>query len=171
MSDKIKGSDGIERTIDEWHQFFFERMMLADGDDPLAVKLGHTQAALLREIIDEEEDHTAEFGRVAGEYMALALRDSINRGHTKDGTIEHLRTHIEKLGRAISNFGWKKGQSFTLGSMLMQYVQDKQALPTVRKELYQFIKDNDIDDLPNRTVDEYLSWYAIEDICRTYHKD
>ena len=171
MSERIKGSDGIERTIDEWHQFFFERMLLADGDDPLAVKLGHTQKSLLSNLLDQSETPAAEFGRVAGEYMTLALRDSRNRAHSDDGIVENLRTHIEKLARSISNFGWKKGQSFTLGSMLIQYVQDKQALPTSRKELYQFIKDNGIDDLPNRTVDEYLSWYKVEDICRTYHKD
>ena len=25
MSDKIKGSDGIERTLDEWHEFIMDR--------------------------------------------------------------------------------------------------------------------------------------------------
>jgi hypothetical protein len=171
MSDTIKGSDGIERTIDEWHQFFFERMTLADGDDPMAIRLGHTQATLLMELLDDDKDHTEEFGRVAGEYMALALQDAVENSSSESGKIERLRTHIEKLGRAISNFGWKKGQSFTLGSMLIKYVQEKQSLPTSRKELYQFIKDNGVDDLPNRTVDEYLSWYKVEKICATYHRD
>lgn len=170
MNDKIKGSDGVYRTTEEWHQFFFERMILADGDDPMSIKLGHLQAMLLNTLLDDEDDHTEAFGKVAGEYMKLALQDAQARSMSDNGTIEHLKTHIEKLSRSVANFGWKKGQSFTLGSMLIKYVQEKEALPTSRKELYQFIKDAGIDSLPNRTVDEYLSWYAIEDICRDNQK-
>ena len=169
MSDKIKGSDGIERTLDEWREYIFGKTVLVDGDDLIATKLGHLQSMLLMELLDDE-DHTEEFGRVAGEYMTLILRDSIANARTDSGKIENLKTHLEKLSRSVANFGWKKSQGLLVGTEIVAYIDQHESLPDSRKAFYQFIKDRGENKIPNRTVDEYLAWYAIEDICRDNQK-
>lgn len=170
MSDTITGSDGIERTIEQWQQFIFERAAFADGDEDNDVLLhamqGSVQGALDDIDPDTYGDQIELFGTCAGQWMELTLRQAIEGGGTRNKKLTQLADSIEKLSRAVGKFGYKKAQRAKLGWELFDYVKQHSDLPRDRKDLYRFIKENGKCSIPNRTVDEYLSWYAIEDICR-----
>ena len=172
MSDTITGSDRVGRTLDQWKNHIFERLVFCDGDDPASVSLLKMRSAVQGAAHNPEagEDMSERFGKAAGEWMKFALRDALDEGNTPGQTISALADSIEKLSRQIVKAEYKQQRKANVGYALLHYIEKHNDLPRERKALYDFIKGEG-QSIPNRTVDEYLSWYALEKVCATYYKE
>jgi len=169
MSEKIKGSDGIERTLSEWEDFIACKMVDADGDTDRDLALGDLQ---------QEARHTLENGEeseyldaVAGEWFRQAFRDAIGKGQSYEGRMEHLKTNIEKLSRSIGRKVKKKAQTSALGLEIIYYLLEHGDLPRDRGTLMASIDARGEHKIPLTSLKDNLPWYHLEKVCSTYHKD
>jgi|GEM_PF-6959484 hypothetical protein len=169
-SNQIKGSDGAERTLAEWWDHIVEKTAYADADDTLSKELLHIQTELVN-AVSLGGDYADKFKDAAGEYFKLALLDCIKKGADEEGIIERLKTKVESLSRSLGNTKWKKPGRAALGSCLLLYIEKHHDLPRDRNELFDFSKGTRHGTIPIRTISEHLSWFALDKLCATYHKD
>jgi hypothetical protein len=165
MNDNMTGSDGIERTLNEWSDHILRKTAYGDGDDPLTKEMEHLQSDLKR--ILSGEDHMEAFGIAAGEYFKAALLDSIEKGNNKDGIVSRLQTKARSLADSLDKSKWTTHGRVRLGRCLAFYMEEHDDLPRNRKELHQFSNGK----VSMRTMSEHLAWFGLDKICATYHKD
>jgi hypothetical protein len=178
---KTKGSDGIERTIDEWREFVHERRRMDYGEQGLDLLLQelHTRTQdsfMITELLETSEDFDVssevrlkELAQAAGEYYAKAFIDAVNTKKTMQGRYAALKAHLEKIPVFSRGFKAKYGKRLFLGLAITDYMHEFDDIPRSRKVLKKYIEEREYllgPAIPQRTIAEYLRWYKLEDLCR-----
>lgn len=169
-SNQIKGSDGAERTLAEWWSHIVEKTAYADADDSVSKELLHVQCEL-GHALSLGGDHVDKFKDATGNYFKALLLDCMDKGANEECIIERLRAKVESLARSLGNTKWKKQGRVALGRCLLFYIEKHHDLPRDRNELFDFSKGTRHGTIPIRTISEHLSWFALDKLCATYHKD
>lgn len=166
MSNKIKGSDGVDRSINQWSDHIMRKTAYADGDDPLSKEIQHIWGDL-RNAISEGGDHIETFRQSTGDYFVKALMDCMESGKSVDGTISMMQTMARRMADSLDKAKWTNHGRVRLGRCLIFYMDKYDDIPRNRKELHQFSNG----EISMRTISEHLSWFGLEKICATYHKE
>ena len=174
MSDGMTGSDNIERTLDEWFEFILDMTGQSDEgkpEDALVEKMQAEAGIVFNDLpVDLVGDMVAEFGKNAGEWFKIALREAHDKGHTYNGKMNHLKASIEKLPRLMSKRGFKKKQRVILGMRITDYIIEHGDLPRNRNVLLEFIEARG-EKMSLTSLKDNLPWYKLDKVCLTYHID
>ncbi len=185
MSDKIKGSDGIERTIDDWNNYILTKSALCDGDDAIKFLLTALQSNLVdlslrldgkQGLSDTSAEETiADCESIAGDFFKRALLDSLTNAHTHEGRMSRLKGHVHELGKTVTNAGSRKGlvqkKRYQLGLELRTYIEQHKKLPATVMDLECFIEDRGVHQISKTKIYDELAWYALDGVVKTYDTD
>ena len=177
MSEKIKGSDGINRTLGEWCEYIEQRAALCHGEGKLEAKSqsvkdsffaicrrydGHT----LTDMPEDEETNQA--GLNAARFFISAMRDAIARHDSYEDRTKAMASHLKALSNTIAKEGYKFDKVATLGSELSLYIKTHDAMPPDINTLLDFINQRGINKIGKSTAYDALEWYELQDVIRSY---
>jgi hypothetical protein len=185
MSDAIKGSDGIERTIDEWSNYILTKSALCDGDDAIKFVLTALQSNLVdlglrldgkQGLSDTSAEETiADCESLAGDFFKRALLDSLTNAHTHEDRMKKLKAHVHELSKTVTNAGSRKGtvqkKRYQLGLELRVYIEQYKSLPATVLDLECFIEDRGVHQISKTKIYDELVWYSLNGVIKTYETD
>ena len=177
LSEKTEG-----RTLAEWWDSIAEKMLYADGDEPMNTKLLRLQDALDKTMTTGVDQKKALeiFSRSAGEYIKEALMqsaDKVSRLKSRDvktdkeRIVKEMEKRVRNLAGSLGNTKWRKQGRAALGRCLLFYIEHHSALPKTRSDLQEFSRGQWYGELPLTTIQDHLPWYGLEKVCSTYHKE
>lgn len=176
--DRIRGSDGISRSIDEWEDFIWnDRTNLAPNDSDLSQALDKVCGKLDLCVLDADElskdtpllnhDHVIQqLASAISEYAIHAIEDSLSKKPRAVSRRTLFVNHLEKLATACESKRKRNSQRFLLGLELWAYIRRYGTLPLSVKELSSAIEKRGKFTIPERTIRLHLKHYKLENIVR-----
>ncbi|MGB2011477.1 MAG: hypothetical protein ACPIG6_09875 [Akkermansiaceae bacterium] len=167
-TDKIKGSDGVERTLAEWWDYILERTVFADASNPVTEALINLRQELV-DAVHLRGDHFGNFKKAAGKYMQAALLECIEKGKTEKRVIDLFMSKVESLGRSLDNTKFDTPGRANLGKCILHYIEEHHELPTSVKAILECGKKNDIK-ISQSTAYDSLEWFKLKGVIKTNNK-
>ncbi|MGB2402013.1 MAG: hypothetical protein ACPIA7_01240 [Akkermansiaceae bacterium] len=173
MSDTIKGSDGIERTLDEWRLFIEQTVMHVNDDGELDKELTKAKWDVRYYFQCQEDGISADtdlpeltnyIGESAMDFFREALMDaSLQKSEARkmDRLSSHMRSFADRLTSKMDQ------RVHEVGYALLQFIDKHNRLPDQPKDLEVFTEESPtMQRIPRKTISEWLPEYRLGEVVR-----
>lgn len=185
MSEKIKGSDGIERTIEEWTDFVLERFQLHSSPKKESVPRMQTLIAIQHAF---NETHPLKEGKgpdltsmsinLAVERMSSFFRATLVEALQTKGSPstrwQMLETTMESFARQCrrQSDNTEDDRVGQICLLIYEQLRTNKEMITSRKELLELARGGKCwaESINPRDISRALEWCKLEDICRDNSK-
>ena len=178
MSDKIKGSDGIERTIEEWRDFISQRATAHSAknkDRSWSISrqfaLFYTDLAFNEKHAGREADKDSQYYiNTAANHMSRFYREAAQEAGKKittEGRWDILESTMKSFSKQCKPDQIKFDVTTIVGVILNDILEEQGSFLESRKKLRLLISlMPGMADVSERDISRSLEWYQLEGICR-----
>jgi|GEM_PF-4198732 len=173
-TEKIKGDDGISRTLREWEKFINERLRAIAAPTEAAHHKGFYKLHASLAVLSNDkltEDSIAQAGKCAGDYVMAAIREA-RKLPTNQAKLDSLYNAVIALGKSIETKPKYNKNNVKMGLILKRYIKMKGDAPRSRKALRDFMVDElcvSCNFKHSAQWSEALEFYSMKTVCRDRH--